>query len=310
MASICEKLKSVPVERRLPPKRLLERASYAARATKSFGAQPYEAFERFLEKVARVREARGDGWRYETTAGAWDEQVHRLIGAPWPCKEAHRFEEIWRATMNDLAAQHLSVGRGAFGGWDDGDAALIRIAWCLTRHGRPERIVETGVARGLTTRALLEGLDRNGSGHLWSIDLPPLLEHEVAQQTAAAVPKRLYSRWTLVRGSSRRTLPGLVSGLGSLDLFVHDSMHTTRNVRFELAQVWPALVPGGVILIDDVEKNAATGQFLTAHPQTPSVISTSQDGRVLLCCLVKPRAAAGPGSEIGPPRGIPRTQPV
>ena len=60
-------------------------------------------------------------------------------------------------------------------------------------------------------------------------------------------------------------LRGLVAGLGEVDLFVHDSMHTTRNVRFELDLVWPALTPNGVVLIDDVERNAATGQFLAAH---------------------------------------------
>ena len=65
-------------------------------------------------------------------------------------------------------------------------------------------------------------------------------------------------------------------------------MHTTRNVRFELEQVWPALTPGGAMLIDDVEKNVATGQFRQAHPETLAVICTSEDGEVLIGCLVKP----------------------
>lgn len=79
------------------------------------------------------------------------------------------------------------MSRGAFGGWDDGDARLGRLAWCLTRHLRPEFVVETGVARGLTTRVILEAMDRNGRGRLWSIDLPPLIAQELWEETAAAV---------------------------------------------------------------------------------------------------------------------------
>jgi hypothetical protein len=47
-----------------------------------------------------------------------------------------------------------------------------------------------------------------------------------------------------------------VPRLGQIDLFVHDSMHTARNVRFELEPVWPALTPGGAVLIDDVERTS------------------------------------------------------
>jgi hypothetical protein len=42
------------------------------------------------------------------------------------------------------------------------------------------------------------------------------------------------------------------------------------------------------MLIDDVDKNVATGRFLQAHPLTPAVISTSDDGQVLIGCLLKP----------------------
>ena len=161
-----------------------------------------------------------------------------------------------------------------------------RGAWPVTCV--PSWVVETGVARGLTTRVLLEALVRNGSGRLWSIDLPPLLETGLAEETAAAVPERLRDRWTLIRGSSRRMLPRLVSELGRIDLFVHDSMHTARNLRFELERVWPTLTPGGAVLIDDVEKNVATGEFLQARPGTPAVISSSEDGEVLIGLLAKP----------------------
>jgi predicted O-methyltransferase YrrM len=260
---------------------------YMGRATKAFAVQPHEALERTLEKIAEWRDERAIGSRY-VVSEAPDEWIHQALGAQWPCDEREDFDRIWDEALQELSAQELRVGRGAFGGWDDGDQRLVRFAWCLARHLRPERVLETGVARGLTTRALLEALQRNGSGHVWSIDLPPLLEHGLSDETGAAVPARLRDGWTLVRGSSRRVLPELVTQLGSVDLFVHDSMHTTRNVAFELECVWPALRPGGVILIDDVEKNAAMGQFLRSHPEAGSMICASDDGVVLIGCLIKP----------------------
>jgi hypothetical protein len=267
--------------------RSLGRLAYAARASNAIATQPYEGVQRTFERVAERRDRRRPPWPYEISE-AWEERLHELIGSHWPCDERRSFEDVWNAALEDLSARGLQVGRGAFGGWDDADARLGQAAWCLARHRRPEQIVETGVGRGLTTRVLLEALERNGNGRLWSIDLPPLLERGLAQETGAAVPERLHERWTLLRGSSRKLLPRLVADLGQVGLFVHDSMHTARNLRFELEQVWPALAPGGAMLIDDVEKNVATGQFLQARPETPAVISTSSDVKVLIGCLVKP----------------------
>ena len=168
--------------------------------------------------------------------------------------------------VDDLAARGLQVGRSRSA---DGTTVTPGSRSGVVPGAAPStrRVVETGVARGLTTRVLLEALERNGRGRLWSIDLPPLLEHGLAEEIGAAVPGRLYERWTLLRGSSRRRLPGLVAGLGQIDLFLHDSMHTARNLRFELNHVWPALAPAGAALIDDVEKNVASGGVLQAHPK-------------------------------------------
>jgi predicted O-methyltransferase YrrM len=154
---------------------------------------------------------------------------------------------------------------------------------------RPEFVVETGVARGLSTRVILEAMERNGCGRLWSIDLPPLIEDELSEETGAAVPPGLRERWTLLVGSSRQLLGGVLRGLPRVDVFVHDSMHTARNVRFELDHVWPVLRPGGAVLLDDVEKNRATAEFLRAHADASTLICPAEDGQVLIGVAIKSR---------------------
>jgi predicted O-methyltransferase YrrM len=81
-----------------------------------------------------------------------------------------------------------------------------------------------------------------------------------------AVPNGLRAAWTVHRGASTRVLPGLLEGLGTVDLFVHDSLHTARNMRREFGLVWPRLRPGGVLVADDVERNGAFGELRAEDP--------------------------------------------
>jgi methyltransferase family protein len=263
-------------------------ATYAVRAGLAISANPRDGLERTTERVVEWFDVRRSEWSYTPTDGL-DRRLHELIGVGEVC-EADGFDEVWDLALGDLRARGFAVGRGAFGGWDDADARLCRLAWCLTRHLRPDFVVETGVARGMTTRVILEAMERNGCGRLWSIDVPPLLAEELSEETAAAVPTRLRGRWTLLVGSSRQMLTGLLRGLPRLDVFVHDSMHTTRNVSFELDRVWPLLRPGGVMLLDDVERNHATADFLHEHPGVPYAIGAAEDGQALVGFVIKPGA--------------------
>lgn len=181
--------------------------------------------------------------------------------------------------------QGLPMGRGAYGGWDDGDRGLARAVWCLTRHLRPAAVVETGVARGITSRLILEGLERNGGGHLWSIDLPAL-DTAIHSEIGAAVPIDLRERWTYLSGTSRRRLPQLFADIGEIALFVHDSSHTDRNLRFELDHAWRA-VRSGAIVADDIDRNAAFAGFTRLHPDVPSLVARADDTGALFGIALK-----------------------
>jgi Methyltransferase domain len=144
-------------------------------------------------------------------------------------------------------------------------------------HLRPVNVVETGVAHGLTSRFILEALETIGVGKLWSIDLPPL-NPTTRQEVGVAVRQRgvPVDRWTYIAGTSRRGLPALLSRLGRIDLFIHDSMHSNRNVTFELECAWRYLSAGGVIVVDDTDANRAFDTFARAHPEHPSFVCTAE----------------------------------
>ncbi|MBO0684766.1 MAG: class I SAM-dependent methyltransferase [Candidatus Dormibacteraeota bacterium] len=247
--------------------------------------RPCESLEHARERFAQWRDWHRAPWPYQADESD-EERVHDLIGAAWPCDERWEFPEVWHPTLDRLGGRALEVGRGSRG-CNDADAKLGRLAWCLTRHLRPQRVVETGVGRGFTTSVLLEALERNGAGHLWSIDLRPTVERGRQTEVGVVVPERLRGRWTLLRGSSRRRLPGLLAELGGVDLFLHDSLHTSRNMRFELEQAWAGLGARAAALVDDVHLNHATGRFLQDHQEASAVLSAADDGKVLIGCLAR-----------------------
>jgi predicted O-methyltransferase YrrM len=231
-----------------------------ARALGVVARDPAEALDRFRSKIEHNKDERREQSSVAYQASPdFERRLHELLGAPFPCDAAAEFERTWKELGEALAATDSFVGHWAH----DADEGLARIAWCIVRHLRPQRVVETGVARGITSRILLEGLERNGEGRLWSIDLP-MLRTRWHDQTAAAVPASLRARWTYVRGSTRRRLPGLLADLGEIDVFVHDSAHTYANMRFEFETAWRALRAGGVLVSHDIAANAAFSDFTAA----------------------------------------------
>jgi D-aspartate ligase len=215
---------------------------------------PGEGWARIQDQFAELRERGRPRCPYEVERD-WESRLHQILDIRWPCQTTSDFWTLWSEVMRPFEAKGVRIGRGAFGGWGDGEPGLVRAVWHLVRHLRPGNIVETGVARGFTTRFILEALERNGTGHLWSIDLPPALKPELLDQVGAAVLDRHHHRWSYIRGPSTQRLPGLLRRLGQIDLFIHDSRHTERNVRFELDRAWAALRPGGVLVVDDIDLN-------------------------------------------------------
>jgi predicted O-methyltransferase YrrM len=145
------------------------------------------------------------------------------------------------------------------------DSLLARLCYLSCRLIDPEVVIETGVAYGVSSAFILKALQENDRGTLYSIDLPPL-RTGYEKFWGIAVPDALRGRWSLHRGSSSRVLPLLLQELSTVDLFVHDSLHTHRNMRREFDTIWPHLRNGGLLLADDVERNHAFGELRRKEP--------------------------------------------
>jgi predicted O-methyltransferase YrrM len=156
------------------------------------------------------------------------------------------------------------------------DSLLARCCYLVCRLLEPAVVVETGVAYGVSSAFILKALEENGRGVLHSVDLPPLRQR-YNEFWGIAVNEALRPRWSIHRGSSERVLPGLLEEVGAVDLFLHDSLHTYRNMRREFEAVWPRLRTGGVILADDVERNRAFGELRQKEPALRRVVEDRQE---------------------------------
>ncbi|MBI3391839.1 MAG: class I SAM-dependent methyltransferase [Nitrospirae bacterium] len=142
----------------------------------------------------------------------------------------------------------------------------------LVLLARPAVVVETGVAHGSSSVAILSALRKIGSGRLYSIDLPMVEREGTIESPEGAcdvgreettlvaaydrvgwlIPEALRDRWELHLGDSLRVLPDLLSRLDQVDLFLHDSLHRYAHMRGEFEIVWPRLSDGGILLADDI----------------------------------------------------------
>ncbi len=165
--------------------------------------------------------------------------------------------------------------------------ALGHMCYAVCRALQPAAVIETGVAYGVTSSFILQALQVNGNGMLYSIDLPPTFDREDYAAVGALIPDALRANWRLHIGASRRVLPQLLKQVGQVDIFIHDSLHTHRNMLWEFATVQPYLQPKSMVLFDDVHMNGAFEDCVQrAQPQFHAVLDNSpKTGYSGLCCF-------------------------
>jgi predicted O-methyltransferase YrrM len=145
--------------------------------------------------------------------------------------------------------------------------------YAIVRAFKPRVIVETGVASGLSSAHILRAIAKNGTGTLYSIDLPNVQQGSVLPEGRTSgwiVPHSLRGPWKLRIGDSRKALPDLLGTLGHIDMFLHDSDHSYEHMSFEFEEAFPRLERGGLLMSDDTHLHAAWDDFCAKHGLLPT----------------------------------------
>lgn len=151
-------------------------------------------------------------------------------------------------------------------------AKKILVQYAAVRALKPETIVETGVASGVSSSHLLLALERNQKGTLHSVEIGDSSYLPPGKEAGWIVPDWLRSRWQLHIGDAAAILPGLLCELGEVDIFIHDSLHTYDHMKFEFDLARPHIKRGGLLLADDALWNSAFPEFAQAISSPASAI--------------------------------------
>lgn len=211
----------------------------------------------------------------------------------------------------------VEVGSRLTDGWrrergfdvDSVNRAMGEAMYVTARCTQPDRAVETGVWRGVSSAFLLTALHDNGHGRLYSIDLPTFEPTgrvnadrrwdgcfvEGPGSVGDLVSPPLRDRWNLRLGDAKELLPSLLDELGAIDLFFHDSEHSYQHMMFEWGIAWKHLRPGGWLLTDDItwspQTRRAWAEFTAGAGGTPYRFFGPDGNRGIIQAPLSPKAA-------------------
>jgi hypothetical protein len=271
----------------------------AAQFIKLLPTHPLEMYDRLATKLEVQFDRRRHGeFSYDTIN--WNsaiEQMERYTGQELKAalhepQLAALEQEIDTLIPEKLADAPFTLAHLA-------DRALARMCYAVVRATRPLVVVETGVAYGITSAFILRALDINGMGYLHSIDLPPLGDRSDSY-VGILISGALRKRWTLYRGPSRRLLPRVLRKIGTVDIFVHDSLHTYKNMLDEFRIVAPHLSPCAFVLADDIEGNAAFADWTrSSKPAYFASVQESQKRALFGIACIAARQTGSAASALG-----------
>jgi predicted O-methyltransferase YrrM len=149
-------------------------------------------------------------------------------------------------------------GRRRNSSWHYGIGPMLgAILYIICRKQKPDSVIETGVASGVSSSHILCALEANQHGELYSIDLPTW------QKTTSGwmIPDYLRHRWHLTQGRSSENLEPLLKKTKEIDIFLHDSDHSYENMRGEFEIAWTYLKTGGLLLSHNIDYSDAFPNF-------------------------------------------------
>jgi predicted O-methyltransferase YrrM len=151
-----------------------------------------------------------------------------------------------------------------------GGAGDMELLYRLAEHLQVKSVIETGVAFGWSSLALLLSLHNRAAAKLVSTDLAyPRGNSE--KYVGAVVPAHFRPQWTIIPYPDRQALPRALKQLPRIDLCHYDSDKSYEGRLWAYPRLWAALRSNGVFVSDDVGDNLAFRDFCTEIGKQPLI---------------------------------------
>lgn len=157
-----------------------------------------------------------------------------------------------------------------------GGAADVELLYAIVALTRAKKVVETGVAYGWSSLAILSAQERNHiGGSLVSVDMPyPARNNE--DLVGLVVDQKYHDRWTLLKVPDRAGLRKAVGIFNSeIDVCHYDSDKSWHGRSFAYPILWESLRSGGIFVSDDIQDNLFFKEFCKSVKSDFFVIETA-----------------------------------
>lgn len=143
-----------------------------------------------------------------------------------------------------------------------GGSAHIHLLYDCVRLVKAKIVIETGVAYGWSSLAILKAFTEGNGGKLYSIDMPyPTKKNK--NDVGIVVPDYLRKNWHLVRKPDNPGIKDVLKIIGEkIDLCHYDSDKSWWGRHYAYPILWESLKPKGLFISDDIQDNLYFYEFV------------------------------------------------
>lgn len=151
-------------------------------------------------------------------------------------------------------------------GLDLGGGGNYFLLYFFVRHFRPACVVETGVAAGWSSQAILTALHKNNDqGKLFSSDFPYFRYKNPEQYVGYVVEDEMKDKWSLYIDGDRNNLPEIAKQVSEVNLFHYDSDKSYIGREYASSMLLPKLSQDAVVIFDDIQDNNHFKDYVTKN---------------------------------------------
>ena len=201
--------------------------------------------------------------------GGYDKQKQSDLAKLWAEKNAVDYSDAWKAigikgnfigldkSLVEEAKKLAAKYDGLMGG-----PGHINFIYDAVRILKAKNVVETGVAYGWSSLAILAGFLESNESYLYSVDMSyPKRNNE--NYVGVVVPERFCKNWKII---DRPDITGIPRALkligGQIDLCHYDSDKSREGRSFAYPILWKSLRSGGLFISDDIADNLFFAEFV------------------------------------------------
>jgi predicted O-methyltransferase YrrM len=152
----------------------------------------------------------------------------------------------------------------------DAEIELFSLLYSLVRSKKPDVIVETGVANGFSTNAIMKAIEiSKKNAQLHSFDVLPETKN-------AYLGKGKWVFHILPLRNTHTALSKKVNDLPKVDIWLHDSNHGYRWQKFEFLLALSRLTKNGILISDDIDASPAWAELAKTHFRKSYIVFDSR----------------------------------